>query len=43
MGFIDAYKSLEKLCNEIYNANYGVSSNLDEMINMPIGSRYVTG
>jgi len=43
MSFIDAYKKLEKLCSEIYNDNHGVSSYIDEMINTPIGSRYVAG
>ncbi len=43
MSFIDAYKKLEKLCSEIYNDNHGVSSYIDEMINNPIGSRYVAG
>jgi len=41
MSFIDSYKSLEKLCNEIYNDNHGVSSYIDEMTNNPMGSRYV--
>lgn len=43
MSFIDSYKRLEKLCNEIYDHNHGVSSYIDEMINNPIGSRYVHG
>lgn len=43
MGFIDSYKRLEKLCSEIYDDNHGVSSYIDEMINTPIGSRYVRG
>ena len=43
MSFIDSYKRLEKLCSEIYNDNHGVSSYIDEMINMPIGARYVPG
>ncbi len=43
MGFIDSYKRLEKLCNEIYGDNHGLSSYIDEMINDPIGSYYVSG
>ena len=43
MSFIDSYKRLEKLCSEIYDDNHGVSSYIDEMINNPIGSRYVHG
>ena len=42
MGFIDSYKRLEKLCSEIYSDNHGVSSYIDEMINTPIGARYVS-
>lgn len=41
MSFIDSYKRLEKLCSEIYADNHGLSSYIDEMINNPIGSRYV--
>jgi len=43
MSFIDSYKRLEKLCSEIYNDNHGISSYIDEMINTPIGARYVSG
>ena len=43
MGFIDSYKRLEKLCSEIYNNNRGVSCYIDEMINTPVGARYVPG
>ena len=43
MSFIDSYKRLEKLCSEIYNDNHGVSSYIDEMVNTPIGVRYVPG
>lgn len=43
MSFIDSYKRLEKLCSEIYNDNHGVSSYIEEMINSPIGARYVPG
>ncbi len=41
MNFIDSYKKLEKLCNEMYGDKHGVSLYIDEMINTPVGSRYV--
>lgn len=41
MSFNESYKRLEKLCNEIYGDNYGISRYIDEMINTPSGSRYV--
>lgn len=31
MGFLEAYKMLEKLCCEIYGTNHGVSSYIDDM------------
>lgn len=43
MSFIDSYKRVEKLCSEIYDDNHGVSSHIDEMLNNPVGSRYVSG
>lgn len=43
MGFIDSYKSLEKLCGEIYGNNHGVSAYIDNMIASPNGSYYVSG
>lgn len=43
MGFLDSYKSLEKLCSEIYRNNHGISSYIDEMINTPVGINYVKG
>lgn len=43
MSFIDSYKSLEKLCSEMYSDNHGLSTYINEMINKPIGSRYVPG
>ena len=43
MSFIDSFKRLEKLCSEIYNDNHGISSYIDEMVNTPIGVRYVPG
>ena len=33
MNFIDSYKKLEKLCNEMYGDKHGVSLYIDEMIN----------
>ena len=41
MNFIDSYKKLEKLCNEMYCDKHGISLYIDEMINTPMGSRYV--
>ena len=43
MGFIEAYKRLEKLCGEVLNNERRVSAYIDEMINNPSGSRYVAG
>ena len=43
MSFIDSYKRLEKICNEMYGDNHGLSTYIDEMINNPSGSRYVHG
>lgn len=43
MGFIDSYKSLEKLCSEIYSDNHGLSTYIDEMAGKPNGSYYVPG
>ena len=40
MSFIDSYKRLEKLCNEIYGN--GVKSYIEEMSSIPMGSRFVT-
>ncbi len=31
MGFLEAYKMLEKLCCELYGTNHGVSSYIDDM------------
>lgn len=41
MSFNESYKRLEKLCNEIYGDNYGISRYIEEMKNTPSGSRYV--
>lgn len=43
MGFIDAYKQLEKLCGEILNDDRRVSAYIDEMLNTPQGSYLVSG
>lgn len=43
MSFIDSYKRLEKLCNEIYGDTHGLSVYIDEMIGKPNGSYYVSG
>ena len=42
MGFINSYKQLEKLCNEIYGDNHGVSSYIDDMSKLASASRYVS-
>ena len=41
MSFNESYKRLEKLCNEIYGDNHGISRYIEEMKNTPSGSRYV--
>ena len=41
MSFIDSYKSLEKLCGEIYGDTHGLSIYIDEMLDVPNGSYYV--
>ncbi len=43
MGFIDAYKRLEKLCKEMNGSDRPVSAYIDEMVNTPHGARYVAG
>lgn len=43
MSFIDSYKRLEKLCNEMYGDTHGLSTYIDEMIGKPDGSYYVSG
>ena len=43
MGFIDAYKRLEKLCGEILNDDRRISAYIDEMVNAPRGSYLVSG
>jgi hypothetical protein len=42
MGFINSYKQLEKLCNEIYGDNHGISSYIDDMSKLSSASRYVS-
>lgn len=41
MGFINSYKRLEKLCNEIYDSNHGVSAYIDDMARLTSASFYV--
>ena len=43
MSFIDAFKRLEKLCNEIYGDIHGVKIYINEMSNTPDGEHYVVG
>ena len=42
MSFIDSYKKLEKICNEIYGDNHGISTYIETMTNIPSASRYVS-
>ena len=42
MGFINSYKQLEKLCNEIYGNNHGISSYIDDMSKLTSDSRYIS-
>lgn len=42
MGFLNSYKQLEKLCNEIYGDNHGISIYIDEMSKYTSASRYVS-
>ena len=42
MGFINSYKQLEKLCNEIYGDNHGISSYIDDMSKLTSASYYVS-
>ena len=41
MSFLSSYKKLEKLCNDIYGDNRGVSSYIEDMENRPRGSHLV--
>lgn len=43
MNFISSYKTLEKLCSDIYGDNHGISTYIDEMQNRPRGSYLVRG
>ena len=43
MGFIEAYKRLEKICGEILNDERKVSAYIDEMINPSRGEYFVSG
>lgn len=43
MSFIDLYKRLERICNDMYGDKHGISTYIDEMTNNPSGSRYVRG
>lgn len=43
MTFMNSYKALEKLCNDIYGENHGISIYIEEMTQLPSGSRYVFG
>ncbi len=41
MGFMDAYKRLEKLCRDSLDDDRGVSAYIDEMQNTPRGANFV--
>lgn len=42
-NFLDSYKHLEKLCNEIFNDIHGITFYINEMTNNPRGSVLVNG
>lgn len=42
MEFINSYKRLEKLCNEIYDDNHGISDYIDDMADTLDGAYYVS-
>lgn len=41
MGFMASYKRVEKLCNEMFEENNGVTQYINEMENTPRGNIYV--
>lgn len=41
MKFIDSYKRLEQLCNDMFNDKHGISIYIDKMINTSNGCYYV--
>ena len=43
MGFMDAYKRLEKLCGDVMDDSRKVTAYIDEMIETPRGEYYVRG
>lgn len=43
MGFIDAYKHLEKLCGDTLNDDRRISAYIDAMLRLPQGSYIVAG
>ena len=43
MSFIDSYKRLEKLCNDIYGDIHGVKAYIEDMRNTSMGKWYVRG
>lgn len=43
MSFIESYKHLDKICGEMFETQYGVSTYIEEMINTPRGSYLVRG
>ena len=43
MGFLSAYKHLEKLCKDVMGNERGVSAYIEEMERKSLGYRYVSG
>lgn len=40
--FMESFKSLDKLCKELFNSEKGVTSYIDTMVKIQNGSRYVS-
>lgn len=43
MNFINSYKRLEQLCNDMFNDKHGISIYIDKMLNTSNGYYYVDG
>ena len=43
VGFMDAYKRLEKLCRDLLQDDRGISAYIDRMLNTPRGASTVDG
>lgn len=42
MAFLEEYKRLEKLCNDMYSKEHGISLYIEDMLNHPQGINYVS-